>query len=195
MKTITLNLEDDEKAVAVDGYEGMYVVTDLGRVFSLLSGRFLNGCLSSHGYLQVKLYSAEHSKKNFRIHKLVARAFLPDWNKPGLEVDHINGDITDNRLINLQMLPHDKNIQKRDQEQLSKSLKLAMRNSTGQTHSKPCICIETNTFYWSTSEAAKSLGKEGKFGSNISLCCRGIIQSAYGYHWRYATEEEIKQHS
>lgn len=194
MKEIKLILEDDEKAVAVVGYEGYYVITDLGRVFSLWSGKFLKGSPNrDDGYLHVSLCD-DHSKKTKCIHKLVARAFeIPGWDNPDLEVDHINRDKTDNRLINLRMVTPSQNIANRDQELLIESMKLAKRNSTAYNRSKPCICCETGQFFWSQTQAAEAIGHKGG-GFNISKCCRNLIQSAYGYHWRYATEEEIAQH-
>ena len=54
------------------------------------------------------------------------------------------------------------------------------------------ICIETNQLYRTISEATKSLKIHN---SAISKCCRlGTQYTAGGYHWRYATEEEIQQH-
>lgn len=61
MKEFKLILEEGEVAVPIEDYEGRYVVTSLGRVFSLLSGKFLKGSPKSNGYLRVTLH-AEHSK-------------------------------------------------------------------------------------------------------------------------------------
>jgi hypothetical protein len=53
------------------------------------------------------------------------------------------------------------------------------------------ICIETNQLYRTISEATKTLKIHN---SAISKCCRlGTQYTAGGYHWRYATEQEIKE--
>jgi len=72
----------------IEGYEGFYEVSNLGRVRSLdrvvkgcpgqqkpIKGRLLKPLLRSHGYLYVCLCK-EGKKKNYFIHRLVAVAFL-----------------------------------------------------------------------------------------------------------------------
>src|SRR5688572_11930976 len=90
----------------VPGYEGLYQVSDLGRVRSMSNdktkkGRLLKFTLNNE-YYNVSLYKAK-KLKTMRVHKLVAMAFLghvPD----GLNtvVDHIKNKL-DNRLVNLRL--------------------------------------------------------------------------------------------
>lgn len=61
---------------------------------------------------------------------------------------------------------------------------------------KPVLCIETGIIYESAANAGKLMGING---GNITSVCTGtpmkngrIRKTAGGYHWRYATEEEIK---
>lgn len=56
---------------------------------------------------------------------------------------------------------------------------------------KSCIQIETGEFYCTITEASKATGVSvGK----ISRTCNGKQKTAGGYHWRYATEEEVKNY-
>lgn len=56
-------------------------------------------------------------------------------------------------------------------------------------NSKPVICVETDQFFWSMGEAKRITGCDD---TTITRCCRGIKKTCGGYHWRYATEEEIE---
>jgi hypothetical protein len=108
-----------ERWVPVEGYEGLYEVSDMGRIRSV-DGLRWNGCKwhrfkgrllkqSGSPYKQVTL-SKERSVKTYKVHTLVAAAFLPPC--PGkigktaesFHVDHINDDKLDNRAVNLQWL-------------------------------------------------------------------------------------------
>ena len=59
-------------------------------------------------------------------------------------------------------------------------------------NSKPVICVERNEFFWSMGEAKRATGCDD---TTITRCCRGIKKTCGGYHWRYATEEEIQMHN
>ena len=95
----------------IAGYEGYYMVSNLGRVKSLsrikwsgLNGgcyvstkdRILQGCVNDKGYKIVRLCG-----KQKYIHRLVAIAFIP--NPYGLPmINHKNEDKTDNKVENLE---------------------------------------------------------------------------------------------
>ncbi|ENW7464033.1 TPA: NUMOD4 motif-containing HNH endonuclease [Escherichia coli] len=84
----------------IPGYEGKYSVTKDGRVYSHLRGRFLNPSPDNKGYLRVTLCS-DGIQKTLKVHRLVAQLFIPNpYCKP--EVNHINGDKSDNAIWNLE---------------------------------------------------------------------------------------------
>jgi hypothetical protein len=93
----------------IEGYEGSYQVSDLGRVRSLdrksANGHKLKGMarkltVDKDGYHVVGL-TRDRVMKHLKVHRLVAQAFIPNPdNKP--EVNHINGFKTDNRASELE---------------------------------------------------------------------------------------------
>ena len=59
----------------------------------------------------------------------------------------------------------------------------------GASRRKPVVCIESGKVFRSCGAAAESCGRNS--ASMIQGCVTGKFSTAYGYHWRYATEEEI----
>ena len=86
----------------IAGYEGLYEVSDQGRVRSLWFGKskILMPMKVGHGYHQVKLYKDSNSK-NMYVHRLVAEAFIP--NPQALpQINHIDENKLNNAASNLE---------------------------------------------------------------------------------------------
>lgn len=91
-------------------YEGIYQVSNLGRVKSLKhskEGKLLKGRVTGKGYLSVALFRNSVRKSN-SIHRLVAEAFIPNpENKP--EVNHIDENKLNNDVSNLEWVTSKEN--------------------------------------------------------------------------------------
>lgn len=105
----------------IPGYEGLYQVSDLGRVKSLKRNYMLQINKSGCGYLMVGLYILS-VKKSLKVHQLIAMAFLN--HRPNgtnvFSVDHIDNIKINNRLINIQVISHRQNMSKDRKNKTSK---------------------------------------------------------------------------
>lgn len=91
----------------IKGYEGIYAITEDGQVWSYKRQKFMKP-YKQNGYLLVRLFKDGNSK-NYRIHRLVAEAYLPNPNNYP-EVHHINSIRTDNRIENLAWVSKEDNL-------------------------------------------------------------------------------------
>jgi hypothetical protein len=98
----------------IPGYEELYQISNKGIVksFKRIKTKLLKPGLLNSGYYNATL-KKDGKNKQFRIHQLVAMAFL-NHQISGMEnvVDHINGIKTDNRVENLQIITARQNIYK-----------------------------------------------------------------------------------
>lgn len=84
----------------IKNYEGLYSISDEGKVWSHKTNRWLAPIHDKDNYIKVNLYK-EGKMRTFQVHRLTAEAFIP--NPEGLpEVNHINEIKDDNRVENLE---------------------------------------------------------------------------------------------
>lgn len=91
----------DEVWKPIDGYNGLYAVNNMGRVYSLRRNKILKPRRMPTGYLRVNLPSPKLSQRDVYIHRLVADAFCE--HPEGCDVvNHIDNDPANNRADNLE---------------------------------------------------------------------------------------------
>lgn len=94
----------------VVGYEGLYMVSNFGRVKSFygIGERLLTPSVNKSGYQYTVLTDKNKIRKSLKVHTLVARAFLPNpENKP--VVHHRDSNRANNRVNNLEWVTHREN--------------------------------------------------------------------------------------
>ena len=170
----------------IAGFEGLYQVSNLGRVKHLRVNkckqeRMLKPEVHSCGYQRVVL---GNSVRKF-VHRLVAEAFIPNpENKP--QVDHIDGTRDNNRVDNLRWCTNMENANFPIAKE-RKRIRLIGKTGKNAMRKRPVVCIETGDFYWSSREASQTTGIHHQA---ISKVCLGKLTHTHGVHWRFATDEE-----
>jgi hypothetical protein len=188
----------------IQDYEGLYQVSNLGRVKSLVrvhyckKERILTNIKLPNGYIYVRLCK-DGKGKNVRVHRLVAVAFIPNpENLP--QIDHINADKTNNNVNNLRWVTAKENIRnplnmvhligknnpmfgKKHSEETKEKMRKNHANFSGDLNPKARKVknIETNEIFVTVKSAGKKYGV-----SDNSI--RGSIKrngKSAGYHWEY----------
>ena len=161
------------------GYEGLYQVSNLGNVRSAKSNKLLKP--SSRLYADVDL-SKDGIHKRQAIHRLVALHFLPNP-KQCNEVNHIDGNKHNNNVENLEWVTQEEN-RKHARKILGKYPFGKKPRPVNKLDIENMCIVET---YDSVSEAGAIYGSTSA-RTAITNCCKGKVQSAYGYKWEYADD-------
>ena len=151
----------------IEGYNGRYSVSTFGRVWNNETNKLVSGGLcKSTGYKQVYLIKPNGKPKNCSVHRLVAKAFLPNpKNLP--QVNHRDENKLNNRVDNLEFCTGQYN---RDYSQAREVAQIDL--NTG----------EIIKVFKSSREAERQTGiSQG----NINLCCNGKKKSTNGYGWTF----------
>ena len=158
-----------------------YYVTNDGRVWSAKSNKFLSPSTNNDGYKMVTIYS-DNKRINQLIHRLVAKAFLPNPNNLPI-VNHKDENPTNNNVENLEWCTQQQNCNygthNKKLSQSQKGRKATNAVCINMCNSDTYEIIQT---FNSIKEACEFLNEPCGTG-NISKVINGQRKTAYGYYW------------
>ncbi len=165
----------------IPGYKGLYQISSLGQVLSKARfdamGRYVNEKIrrlaaDKDGYLQVAL-NKNGVKKTFKVHRLVAEAFIPNQNNYP-EINHKDENRQNNKVDNLEWCTHTYNANYGNH--ITRSV---------AARSKPVLQFDLHNNFVKRWSSTAEAGRHGFNQGNISNCCNGQQRTAYGFIWKY----------
>lgn len=187
MECATLTTLANEEWRPVKGYDGIYEVSNFGRVRSLdrcvvcsngvrnISGQIIKPYTDTYGYKVVKLRNGK-TRKMFFVHRLVATSFICNPNNLPV-VNHKDENKENNHSDNLEWCTEKYNTN-------YGSGKFRKANTWKKRIEQLTLDGKHVAFYDSAADLERLTG--GKYNrKNISMAARGANKTAYGYKWIY----------
>lgn len=173
----------------IQGFEGVYQVSNLGNVKSLFfhstnTPRLLKSSPTNCGYYKVQLHLNGKPKTKY-VHRLVAETFLPRIQGKD-QVNHKDGDKSNNALQNLEWVSASENQLHSVRNNLRKSSPMLGRFGSLNPRSKPISQYALDGTFIRRWNSVSDAGRYYNFRPNcISECANGITHTSYGYIWKY----------
>lgn len=168
----------------VVGYEGLYEVSNWGRVKSVkrlvksprgyrtVCERILKPTKDSHGYLCVSLHK-EGKMKFVKIHRLVAEAFLDNTDNLPC-VNHKDENPLNNVVSNLEWCTYKYN-----------NNYGTARQRMAEKQSKPVLQYDLECNFIKEWKSTRECKRNGFNQGHIAACCRGERKTHKGFIWKY----------
>ena len=173
-----------------------YTIDTEGNVYSKRKHKYLKQTINKYGYCKVTLQKDKY-KKMYSVHRLVAEAFIPNYNKLP-QVNHIDGDKQNNHVANLEWCTAKHNMNEAVRTGLFDNCKKiqkenAVKNNLNKYHilanevtkKKVAQYDKQNNLlntYESISEASR---KTGITITSISYSANGKRKTAGGFIWHF----------
>jgi hypothetical protein len=167
---------------AIEGYEGKYEVSNYGRIKSYAQnkqGKITLGYTDHKGYKTIYLYDKPQCGKWYKVHRLVASAFISNPNNLP-QINHKDEDKSNNAVDNLEWCTNDYNI-----HYGTRILRATESNRCCETTSMKVCSVDANgcvEYFDSINEAERQTGISN---ANISRTLKGRTKHAGKREWYY----------
>lgn len=102
---------------------GMYEISNMGNVRNIITGHIMSPCPSEKGYMMVSFRCIDYKTRCVKIHRIVASTFVDGENDINNEVNHIDGDKSNNTAMNLEWVSHIENMHHAYKHNMIKSMR------------------------------------------------------------------------
>lgn len=177
-------MEEKEIWRDIEGFEGRYQISSLGRVKSLArhnvpEEKIIAFQLSHKGYERIRIGIGRNFKRSMQVHRLVAIAFIPNPdNLP--QVNHKDGNKRNNRVDNLEWCTNIENQRHAWENGLKRSCYHSGKPNTPVSMIDPV----TSNVIWQYRSVADASRHTGIKRENILKVLRGEREKAGGYIWK-----------
>ena len=183
----------------IDGYDGKYLVSDTGLIYSNIKNKVLKPNVHKNGYMSVELFKNKQSKR-ILIHRIVAQTFLNNPNHYPI-VNHKDEDPSNNHVDNLEWCTYKYNVNygnaplKKKQnmtvtDKIRKNLLLGAKSRR-----IPILQYDELGNYVGRYDSVAEAGRKTNTNvTHISEVCKNKRKSAGGYHWQYERSVDLSEY-
>ena len=185
-------MREEWRTAVYDGevYEGLYKVSNFGRILSLNyrntgKAELMTPSTNTKGYLKIGL-SKNGETKQCLVHRLVAFTFLENpENLP--EVNHKDENKTNNRVDNIEWKSHKDNI-----NHGTRNERVSKAEINDPNKSKRVIQLSLTGDFIREWPSTSECGRNGFNKGHVAACCRREEKTHKGFLWIYYDDYKEK---
>ena len=170
-------MQDTEIFLPIKGYEGIYEISNQGRVKSLdridcrgqRRGKIIMRLSNDSDGYQIVSLAKERKKLTHKVHRLVAQAFIPPIDGKN-QINHLDGDKKNNHVKNLMWCTN--------QENQAHSRETGLHPEIAETHK--CATLTNEQVLNIVKETGSHIEVAKKYNTNPLIVCRIKIGKTWG---------------